>query len=67
MLRFTRFFSGKFLNFQKCAGVKHLTNIMSIVTITMVTITATTQIHALWDCTSIGALCPNVPKCGRPL
>ena len=22
---------------------------------------------ALWDCSSIGPLCPNVPKCARPL
>ena len=29
MSRFTRFSSGKFLYFGKCAGVKHLTNIMS--------------------------------------
>ena len=29
MSRFTRFFSGKFQYFGNCAGVKHLTNIMS--------------------------------------
>ena len=29
MSRFTRFFSGKFQYFGKCAGVKQLTNIMS--------------------------------------
>ena len=29
MLRFTCLFSGKILYFEKCAGVKHLTNIMS--------------------------------------
>ena len=29
MSRFTRFFSGKFQNMGNCAGVKHLTNIMS--------------------------------------
>ena len=29
MLRFTRIFSGKFQYLGNCAGVKHLTNIMS--------------------------------------
>ena len=29
MARFTHFFSGKFQYFEKCASVKHLTNIMS--------------------------------------
>ena len=31
MLRFKRFFSGKFQNLENCAGVKHLTNIMCAV------------------------------------
>ena len=30
MSQFMRFFSGKFQHFGKCAGVKHLTNIMSV-------------------------------------
>ena len=31
MSQFTRFFSGKFQYFGNCAGVKHLTNMMSVV------------------------------------
>ena len=30
MSQFTRFFSGKFQNLGNCAGVKNLTNIMSV-------------------------------------
>ena len=30
MSQFTRFFSGKFQNLRNCAGVKNLTNIMSV-------------------------------------
>ena len=33
MSRFTRFFTGKFQYFGKCAGVKHLTNIMPVILI----------------------------------
>ena len=32
MSRVTHFFSGKFQNLGNCAGVKHLTNIMSVYT-----------------------------------